>query len=62
MSGFSCRENLNLIGDKRNIFPNKLYISDKEFIFDGLRGIVSDVFIDTVWNMIYERYKVYENL
>ena len=45
-----------------DVFPNKLYITDKEFIFDGLRGVVSDVFIDTVWNMIYKRYKVYENL
>ena len=62
IGGFSCQENLKLIGEKKDVFPNKLYITDKEFIFDGFRGIVSDVFIDTVWNMIYKRYKVYENL
>ena len=43
---------------------SKSYIplDDKTFIFDGLQDIVSDKFIEKAWNMIYERYKIYENL
>ena len=40
----------------------KLQEKDKTFIFDGLQDIVSDKFIEKAWNMIYERYKIYENL
>ena len=31
-------------------------------IFDGLETILSEAFRDKIWNMIYERYKIYENL
>ena len=34
----------------------------KEEIFKDLEGVLSDFFIDTIWDMIYGRYKVYENL
>ena len=27
-----------------------------------LETLLSDVFMDKIWNMIYERYQVYENL
>ena len=36
--------------------------SDRSIIFEGLETLLSDVFMDKIWNMIYERYKVYENL
>ncbi len=58
----SCFDNLKLIENKKKIFKNKLKSSDKDIIFEGLQGILSDVFIEKIWNMIYERYKVYENL
>ncbi len=31
-------------------------------IFDGLETILSEAFRDKIWNMIYKRYKIYENL
>jgi hypothetical protein len=52
----SCLENLNLIKDRDYLFKNRLTESDKAYIFDGLDGILSDVFIDKIWSMIYERY------
>lgn len=62
IGGYSCYENLELIKDKTKIFENSLKESDKEIIFDGMQNILSDVFIEKIWNMIYERYKIYENL
>lgn len=60
--GHSCYENLKLIKDSPYRFPKELKESDKEIIFHGLEGILSQTFIDKIWTMIYERYKVYENL
>ena len=36
--------------------------SDRGIIFEGLETLLSDVFMNKIWNMIYERYQVYENL
>ena len=33
-----------------------------EIIVDRLTGIISDVFIEKIWSMIYERYRAYEDL
>ena len=62
IGGYSCYENLQLIKDKTKIFENKLQESDRDIIFDGMDNILSDIFINKIWNMIYERYKIYENL
>ena len=62
IGGFSCYENLQLIKDKTKIFENKLQESDRDIIFEGMDNILSDIFINKIWNMIYERYKIYENL
>lgn len=62
IGGYSCYENLGLIKGNREIFNNKLKSTDKDIIFEGLENILSDVFIDKIWNMIYERYKIYENI
>lgn len=35
---------------------------DKEFLLDWMDGILSKVFIDQIWNMIYGRYQIYEKL
>lgn len=58
----SCYENLSLIADRENVFSGKLTPSDKDVLFEGIDGILSPAFIDAIWNMIYERYKIYENL
>lgn len=62
IGGLSCSENLQLIKDKTKIFENKLQESDRDIIFEGMDNILSDIFINKIWNMIYERYKIYENL
>ena len=62
IGGFACYENLQLIKDKTKIFENKLQESDRDIIFEGMDNILSDIFINKIWNMIYERYKIYENL
>ena len=58
----SCYENLSMIEDKKNVFRNKLLSEDKQKIFEGIDDILSPVFIDKIWKMIYERYQIYENL
>lgn len=62
IGGYSCYDNLKLIEDRNSIFANKLQESDKDILFNGLETILSDVFIDKIWQMIYERHQVYENL
>lgn len=62
IGGYSCYDNLQIVRGKKELFTGKLHEKDKTFIFDGLQDIVSDKFIDKAWNMIYERYKIYENL
>ena len=58
----SCLENLSLIRDKDKVFAKGLSESDRDVLFEGLSGIMSQVFLDRIWDMIYSRYKYYENL
>lgn len=62
IGGYSCYENLSLVKDKSKSLISKLTPSDKAYIFEDLEGIISDEHIDKIWNMIYERYKIYESL
>lgn len=62
IGSYSCYENLNFIKECGDVFKGKRKESDRSIIFGGLETILSEVFIDKIWNMIYERYKVYENL
>lgn len=62
IGGYSCYENLGLIKDKSKVFRNKLSLSDRAYIFEDLEGIISDKHMNQIWNMIYERYKIYESL
>lgn len=62
IGSFSCYENLQLIKDKKNVFSGQLKPHHREVIFEGLEDILSDTFKDKIWNMIYERYKIYESL
>lgn len=61
IGGYSCFENLSLLGEKPT-FDNKLTELDKGFIFDGVDGILSKNHIEKIWDMIWERYKIYEAL
>ncbi len=62
IGGFSCYQNLELINKKSGVFKGDLNESDKDIIFEGLDGVISDKHIDKIWNMIFERYKIYESL
>ena len=62
IGGYSCYDNLRLIENPRHVFAGKLTESDREFLFAGLENILSDVFIERIWRMIYERYGKYENI
>ena len=62
IGGSSCYENLKLISDKKKVFKGKLRSSDREVLLGNLEGILSDVFLDRIWKMIFERYEIYENL
>lgn len=59
---FSCYDNLKLIKDPKNVFSGKLTEQDRAFLFDGLQGILSQTFMDKIWDMIYERYLIYEKI
>lgn len=61
IGGYSNYENLKLIEDKSKIFTKKLVESDKDIIFADLQGIISDSLINKIWDMIYMRYKTYED-
>lgn len=61
IGGYSCYENLQLI-QTENVFPCSLKENDKDILFEGLSSVLPEIFIDKIWNMIYERYKIYENL
>jgi hypothetical protein len=62
IGGFSCKENLSLISDKKKVFTGELESSDAEFLFKDLDGILPRVYFDKIRDMIYERYRYYESL
>ena len=61
IGSFSCQDNLALL-PKEKLFSGRLQAKHKREIFDGLEDVLSHTFIDKTWDMIYERYKIYENL
>lgn len=61
IGGRSCLDNLNLLNG-RKVFSGKITPNDKEYIFSNLNGIISELHIERIWEMIYERYKFYESL
>ncbi len=62
IGGHSCYKNLDFIKDKKTVFKNKLEKSDRGIILEGLEYVLPTVYLDTIWNMIWERYKIYESL
>ncbi len=58
----SCYENLQIIKGKENIFKNPLTEDDKNILLADLEDVISPVFQEKIWAMIYGRYKTYEKL
>lgn len=55
-------DNLKLVIDKSNIFPTSLKATDKDILFENLRGILSNQHLDKIWDMIWSRWCNYEDL
>lgn len=58
----STLDNLNIIPDNSYPTLNKLDKNDKESIFFDLHDVLDEKLIDKIWQMIFERYKHYENI
>lgn len=55
-------ENLKLLKGRKDMFTGRLTGKDKEVLLYGLEGVISQVFADKIWDMIYSRYKEYESI
>ena len=62
IGGYSCYENLSLIDHKQRVFANVLKDSDKSILFADLQGILPEIYLDAIWDMISKRYQIYANL
>lgn len=56
----SVKDNLKLIPAGEEPEFNKLKQSDRDFLFEGFRGIISELHQDKIWEMIWKRWKYYE--
>ena len=57
----SAKENLNLIPVTSKPALNPLKENDREIIMAGLDAILPQVWLDKIWDMIYRRWKYYED-
>lgn len=57
IGGYSCYDNLSLIKNKKDLFPNTLKASDKSIIMKDIDHILSPIFTDKIWDMIYTRWQ-----
>lgn len=62
IGSFSCYDNLSLLPKDNRPLKGILKPHHKNIIFENLNGIISETFINRIWDMIYERYMIYENL
>ena len=53
----SCYDNLTLIKGKK-VFDGELKLSDRDYLFRDLEGILSPTHLDRIWLMLTERYRV----
>ena len=58
----SARENLNLIPKAKQPKMNPLKETDKAYIMEGLDSVLPTLWLDKIWEMIWGRWQVYENL
>ncbi len=58
----SCLKNLSLIDDRCHVFSRELKASDRDDLFEGLDGVLPDIYYDQIWKMIFGRYQIYEGL
>jgi len=61
VGGTSSQENLKLIPTSQLPRLNRLKESDREFLFEGMEGILPSEWLDKIWEMIWKRWKYYED-
>ena len=59
VGSYSCLENLELICGRGDLFGGKLLESDRTVLFEGLHGILPDIYYNKIWDMIWRRYNNY---
>ena len=62
LGGNSTRENLKFIPKENKFINQKLSEQDKEYLLDGLKGILSQEHLEKIWDMIWKRWKYYEGM
>lgn len=58
----SAKDNLEILIKNNLVVSKSLTIEDKKYIFEGLDKVVSTNHLDKIWEMIWERWKYYENM
>lgn len=58
----SARDNLNIIPPNYNLNIKELKEQDREYIFEGIDGIMPQQWQDKVWEMIWKRWRYYESV
>lgn len=62
IGGYSCYENLSLIKNKKDLFSNTLKTSDKSIIMKDIDHILSPVFTDKIWDLIFTRWNTLRSI
>lgn len=57
----SAKENLKLIPPDKLPELNALRKEDRFFLFEALEGVLSQPWLDKIWDMIWNRWKNYES-
>ncbi len=58
----SAYDNLNIIPKSKLPKLRRLDENDKEYIFKDLQGILPNIFYDKIWEIIWNRWKYYEDM
>ncbi len=58
----SVYDNLNIIPKSKLPKLRRLDENDKEYIFKDLQGILPNIFYDKIWEIIWNRWKYYEDM
>ena len=62
LGGKSTKENIKVLFENNFILDKQLKKEDKKYIFAGINKILSQKHIEKMWEMIWERWKYYENM
>lgn len=58
----STKDNMRFLPKDRMVCENKLCEKDRTYIFAGLEGVLEEEHLAKIWDMIYRRWRYYEDL